>query len=146
MFPFPPYLEDSVSRQHGNAFPGIQPRRLLLVWENPPCHCHACRGEGSLSAASARHSSAAVTSVGVWTNPCELGRQIVLSFCQEPHCSQRDTNEASAFGDSASELGSKYEFDKNTGALPSANYHKLPTGGLLGVSTCSYLKWVYKLI
>lgn len=64
----------------------------------------------------------------------------LFSFCQKPHCSQRDTNEASAFGDSASELGSKYEFDKNTGALSSANYHKLPTGGLLGVSTCSYLK------
>lgn len=38
------------------------------------------------------------------------------------------------------------KFDKNTGALSSANYHKLPTWAVLRISTCSYLKWIYKLV
>lgn len=105
--------------------------------------CNVGRGE---DACVVSHLSfASVTSAAVWTNLCESWRKIVGCFCQEPHCSQRGTNEASAFGDSASELGSKYKLDKNTGALSSANYHKLPTWAVLRESTCSYLKLIYKL-
>lgn len=125
------FPEEHVRRQNGNASSGTEPRWLLLHLEQPMLSLSVMWAEVRDACVVSHLRFASITSAAVWTNLCESWRKIVGCFCQEPRCSQHDTNEASAFGDSASELGSKYKLDKNTGALSSANYHKLPTWAVL---------------